>query len=226
MKSVGIKNVGTLENKSEGLSLELYLELFEDELLNLYFLKNGRNAPKPKARKGGRNINRIGFRVFDDQIVFLGITLEKLRRGSGLSEVLLETFFSFVKEMRLKFEETGLIHKPVIAKILKKNGFIPESDDVVIEILPQPENSSLEVPQVRIVRNKINGKKKRTSGSNPDFYEVVPRDQAMNYPLTTDSALVELHTRFIPPECFLDDLNNVICFNRKRIESVFSLISN
>ncbi len=149
-KYIGIEKVGTLCRTENESSFDLHLERFKDDLLRLYFVDSEMTVPNSKERIG-HDSNSIGFRIWDSEVMLLGVTVKKEQRGESFSHVLIDSFFEFVKEMGFIFEKTGTINKPIMAKTMKKYGFSAESDDVVVEILPQPQGTCSRTPKVRKV---------------------------------------------------------------------------
>ncbi len=147
----------------------------------------------------GNKFPRCGFRVYPEahQLIFLGMLLPQELRGKRLSLPFMKSVAALAVETGYKFERTGIIKKPSISRRLLDWGFLPESEEGEVEILPRRMNEN-GVPRVNFLNPEM--------AENVPFYTVVDEGDLSAYPLTNpDRSRVFLNTRFWKPDDFCFD---------------------
>ncbi len=131
----------------------------------------------------------------DTDIVFSGISIPSELHGGG--NFFFRHFLSDMEKKGKKVVGTDVIRKPIIAQMLVRAGWIPESSAHVVEILPRSKYADDGLPQVHAVNNNV-----RNSSKSKDFFKVVdPREVERTYPMTNpDISNVAILTRYFPPK--------------------------
>ncbi|MGB4759096.1 MAG: hypothetical protein WBP26_03480 [Candidatus Saccharimonadales bacterium] len=170
----------------------------KDGRRHLYFLGKGEFIGK---RALGQDVTRIGYRVWDDGTMLLGMCVAKRLRGMGVGVDMVHYFSEHAAKYEAPLTETATIHKPLVALTLKRCGFEPVSYATMAEILPRSAYDTSVVPKIYMPLDSTkNTAVVRESDCGP-FYEAVPEAEVIaNYPINDPSMVVALHTRYLPPE--------------------------
>lgn len=177
-----------------GLTAQLYEHA--DGRRHVYFMERGEDI---RGRELTRDVNRIGYRVWEDGAQFLGMCVEKRLRGARLGESFLNYFMDAVGQHEAPFTGTGIIYKPLIALTLGRVGLKPASEGFVVEILPASSAGRSEVPKVHIVNQEPGCGEIVDGAIGGRFYDIVhPSDARVNYPISSTGMAVALNTRYLP----------------------------
>jgi GNAT superfamily N-acetyltransferase len=168
----------------------------EDGRHHVYFWTEGEDI---RGRELGRDVTRIGYRVWPDGVQFMGMTVAKQLRGMGASTKLIEYFMDHAEDHEdIPFTGTGTINKPLIALALTRAGLDPVSEACMVEILPRSSSDEGKVPKIHVVsRSEECVMVDRSHGGR--FFEVVPPDEVeRRYPINDPGMTVALHTQYAP----------------------------
>lgn len=166
----------------------------EDGRLHVYF-----NQPNTSVRYSTNDSTRLGFRVFDSRAMFLGIKVASNLRGGHVGTALLRYFMGEAENRGLSVSRTGLIHKPLVALMLKRSGFSPVSTKAVAEILPESGNQPDHHPKICWLSNTLPPEECVDGIKGRKFYDVVTVPEAtFRYPLCVpETNQVALHTPYV-----------------------------
>jgi len=179
-----------------GVNFSVIKDDWKDGRKHLYFVES-RNELRAGVDRRGREITRVGYRVFGDEAVLLGIVVPSKYAGKNLGKEIIDYFIQFIEKNGLKFVGTGQINKPMIAQALVRAGFEPVSKNVLVEILPRPSDNVSRVPEVQVLANEQSAKL-ITGSHGGDFYRVIPPEEVLKkYPITTDESIVAIQTRYV-----------------------------
>lgn len=164
---------------------------------HLYFLGEGETIGK---RGLSSNINRIGYRTWDDGTMILGLCVSRELRGRSAGTAMVRYFADNAPRYEVPLSETAVIHKPLVALTLSRCGFQPEPGGVMAEILPLSIYDNPDVPKIGILPNQSCNNETVDQSKSGAFYELVtPGEIALRYPINNPSMVVSLHTSYLPP---------------------------
>ncbi len=181
----------------EGATFHVFREELKDGRIHLYF------TPSLDALKGvdrrGRETTRVGYRVYGNEAILLGLMVPPSMAGHHMGEALIKYFVERLDKEGLTFIGTGKINKPMIAQTLVRAGFEPVSRNVLVEILPKRASDESRVPNVQVVKNEQKAKLV-TGASGGPFYRVISPEEALRvYPISGPDTIVAIQTRYILP---------------------------
>ncbi|HSH56190.1 MAG TPA: hypothetical protein VK983_05210 [Candidatus Limnocylindrales bacterium] len=178
----------------DGVELSATVYGHADGRRHVYFTEQGQTLPDTN-RQG--DTTRIGYRLYDEGAMFLGMMVSRGLRGHHAGERLLEYFFEGAAEEDVPLIETAHIHKPLIAKELKRVGLRPLDESFVAEILPRSSSDETHVPKIHVLEAACDPELVVQGSEAGKFYEVIPPVEVERfYPLTTEDNIVALHTRY------------------------------
>lgn len=194
--------VGTMPPlQADGHSLEVLHYRHRDGRSHLFFVDPDKPC-KLQAKSESRDVTKLGYRRYGNELILLGISAEKRLRGSGIGKTLIDYFRNSSTEAGLEFTSTGMVYKPLIALALRRAGLVATDEEVLAEILPRSasdiSNRSV-VPKVHIVKNNP-GLELKDRSPHGKFYEVVAPDVVeASYPINSPEMTVPIHTTYRVP---------------------------
>lgn len=146
---------------------------------------------------------RVAFRSREDRSILLGALVTAKRRNSGLAAALFAHTMNMLLSEGRPVVGTGIIRKPIIALVLSRMGFTPDSDSAIAQILPVSGVSPEEVPRVVWVKDAV-PPAERINCSNGRFYHEISSIAASTLcPVYLDERTqVALHTTYTAPDSF------------------------
>jgi len=177
--------------------LRTFLFQHEDGRRHLYF-----TDPETEitGRENTRDVTRLGYRQWDDGVMFLGMSVARRLRGNQLGVSLVNFFRNSMEQRGIPITRTGNIYKPIIALTLSRAGFMPISRDVLVEILPKPAGDESEIPKVNLVSTLIPPTELVDRSESGMFFDIVPPDVVeKSYPITGPEMTVAIHTPYHMP---------------------------
>jgi len=188
-----LTEVGTFSH--EGRNLTVFKEQLPDGRMHLYFAATREELAAADRR--GREVIRIGYRVYEHEVMLLGFVVPESEAGHHTAQVLIAYFLEYVKKEGLEFIGTAKINKPLIAQALVRAGFEPESRNVLVEILPRRTTDTSHVPHVQVVDNRQSAKL-ITGATGGAFYRLVPPEEVLRkYPISGPDSVVAIQTRYL-----------------------------
>lgn len=137
--------------------------------------------------------NRVSFHSVANEFLFSGILLDQSLRGQGLSPDFVKVLQDFATCMKVRFERTTCIRKPIIAKLLKSLGAQAFKGDKLVEILPYKVGLIRTRPSISPLSKKANSLRSESG----KFFTFVPPAEVINYPLSIpDHAEVYMYDQF------------------------------
>ena len=116
-----------------------------------------------------------------------------------LTYTIFRYFRDMVGEDGNDFIGTGLIHKPLVALMLQNEGLVPESNECVVEILPQSGFDPSAVPDVQYLNRPTDTSCLILGSESGNFYNAIdPEIVLQKYPLVIPPVTVAIHTRYTP----------------------------
>jgi len=145
------------------------------------------------------SFTRLTYRQFGDSVLFLGLRLPLELRGRKAGSTIFRYFRDMVGEDGNDFIGTGLIHKPLVALMLQNEGLVPESNECVVEILPQSGFDPSAVPDVQYLNRPTDTSCLILGSESGNFYNAIdPEIVLQKYPLVIPPVTVAIHTRYTP----------------------------
>lgn len=193
-KGEQIKEIGLFNH--EDLQLRVFLDEWKDGRKHLYFV-NLPDEIRTETQRRSRDVARIGYRVFGDEVVLLGMAVPFHFAGRDMGRAMVDHLIRYVESEGLKFMGSGKINKPMIAQALVRAGFEPVSRNVLVEILPRSKYDSSRVPNVQVIDNRQSARLiSRSDGG--DFFRVIPPEEvASKFPIGGGENVVAIQTRYI-----------------------------
>jgi hypothetical protein len=141
---------------------------------------------------------RIGYQVFGEKAVLLGILVSESNRGKAQGEHLIEYFLDNVGEHEGEFAGTSRIHKPVVSLQLARVGLRAEQDDFRALLLPRSNyDESPNIPKITVLEDEVADRRRvvKDVDSNVFYKEVHPVTAKYKFPSGGHEIL--LHTTFV-----------------------------
>jgi len=176
-----MENIGHFKHDGKTCRIDIHRLHERQGWLNLLFLNHA------QARGCEVGITpMVSLMTNEGGLKLGGLYLPESDRGGILSKVLLEIGFRVTESAGLSLRHTAKIRKPLVALLLCKYGFEPDSTDTLAEILPK-DGCLSQKPIVRISTNRTNLRDLR-----PEWCEVIPGEAD----LSSGNPVVGLYTTY------------------------------
>jgi hypothetical protein len=185
-----IENLGTLEIQGKTLHVSRW-KWHGTRGEQLIFSEKQGFVPKGTWRWAS-----VKYRLVEDNnLVFSGISVPETLRGAGT-----DFFNFFLRDCKAKGKKlvgSDVIRKPIVAQMLLRAGWKPESTAYMAEILPRSKYEESGIPKVHAVDSNI-----PSSAKWKDFYSLEDAAEVQRKYPSTDPSIsnVALFTRYLPPE--------------------------
>jgi len=186
--------VGESYSPSNGVAEIFMWKRREDNYRLLHRYENFKDDGNPNLK-----FPRVSLAVHGGRLFFMGAYLPVELRGQGIFEEYLALLDSVSEKVNMVFDSTVIIRKPIMARKLMDNGFLPvKSGAQLIEILPilNGDKKKVRVGVSEEQKRHLEGNEKLSG-----FFELFGGDQLGNFPITDpDRSLVFIKTQFYKGE--------------------------
>lgn len=146
-----------------------------------------------------QDLTRTSFiEQYDGDAIFTGISIGKRIRGTGVGAMVFRHTVEYLEDNGFYVARTARIRKPLVALMLGREGWRPESIRCEAEVLPdvilEPR-----VPTIRFVANCLPADQMKERSAHGPFYHVAPDFLVQDRSVDREH-VVPLHTPFLPPE--------------------------
>lgn len=176
----------------------------------LHMRGDGRNRVHFTSGESPENLSvsnnpTIGYEPKGTETKFLGLYVPAALSGNKLGVSLLRWLVLVTHDTNMPTTHSGFVHKPLVALMLQKEGWVPNQTAALAEILPakiKNSDSSRRTPEIRWLLNTAIRRHIITK-TNPDypFYDLKgeKRSLARREPLDPRHPTVYLHTPYANP---------------------------